>query len=886
MNKTPDWTLVRRLFDEALQVPAAERSAFVAAQPLDEASRAELLSLLAHHDDATDAEPLLTRASSAGASRAGEHFGAWDIVGPLGVGGMGEVFEARRADGSYEGRAAIKVLKRGMDSAAVLQRFTQERQALARLEHPNIARMLDAGLSADGLPYFVMEYVDGQPIDVAVRALPLEYRIELFLQLADAVAYAHRNLLVHRDLKPGNVLVTQEGQVKLLDFGIAKAIDPFDSSDPDATLESVRPFTPNYASPEQVRGEPVGTGTDVYSLGCLLYLMLTGLRPTGRTATTAAEAARAVLTEAPTRPSNLPETETRDPAWTSTRRRLHGDLDNIVLKALEKEPQARYSSVEAFAADIKRYLRGEPVQARHAGALYVAGKFVRRNRLAVAAATTAVLALAVGLGTALWQAHRADQQRSLAEDRLRDIRAITNEVILRFTDAIAEMPKALGVQEKLLTDTLRHLDTLAATADPAFKGDIAIAYAHLADVQIDNGLNSLDKGADGEHNAARAVALFEQAEVGPSAYFHLWWARSLAALALAARSRGEVDTGLAYLERSRDICRQGLERHPGDPELRGELGSKLFKIGQFNDSMRVASMGRQEAAKAAFDEAEAVYRALYEEALSRPDKFNAEDRSVYPFQLGTIEGARALLANKYGKLPEAAQLHAAAVRWKGIALEGQPRSVAYRSGLQIEAANQAVLCMEMGDSDCALRSAKLGWETSRALQHDSPRQPSWTVISSRHMGRALLEGGMTAQALEVLREAEADLMAIKPEKSTPWDVEQLAKVRSWMAAAQARLGHVDLARRPADQAEQKLAELRQRQPEKRDLWLASAQLAAVRATFPGADGAMLRAQALAFLDRAAALQALWPEGPDARLRDRLQPDGASASAPASGRGRH
>ena len=285
-----DWLAVKRLYDAAVASSGPARAALINEAAVSAAVRAEVHSLLDfapnrdRSDDATsgflnqpaaaamlnDTRPEAAAPQPVGeglGERLGERLGAWQIVRRLGSGGMGDVFEARRADGSFEGRAAIKLIKRGMDSVAVLQRFAQERQALARLHHPNIATLLDAGLSDDQLPYFVMEFVDGLPINEAARSLPIEQRIGLFLQLADAVAHAHRNLLVHRDLKPGNVLVTPDGEVKLLDFGIAKALDPVVSPDGvgalaiDTTIDTLRPFTPNYASPEQVRGEPVSTAT-------------------------------------------------------------------------------------------------------------------------------------------------------------------------------------------------------------------------------------------------------------------------------------------------------------------------------------------------------------------------------------------------------------------------------------------------------------------------------------------------------------------------------------------------------------------------------------------------------------------------------------------------
>jgi hypothetical protein len=471
---SPQWPQVKQLFEQVLEVAPAKRAAFLAQAAVPEAVRDEVCSLLAHHDGADSSGGFMAQPAAAqvlGAPRDGERFGPWQIVTAVGAGGMGDVFEARRADGQFEGRAAIKLLKRGMDSATVLARFAHERQALARLNHPHIGRLFDAGLSVDGLPYFVMEYVDGVPIDHAVRALPLRQRLELFLQLGDAVAYAHRNLLVHRDLKPGNVLVTPQGQVKLLDFGIAKALDPLENAGNDTTVGVERPFTPNYASPEQVRGEPVSTATDIYSLGVLLYQLLTGLRPTGRSATTPAQVARSVLEETPTKPSGLSPDVVNDPQWLSQRKHLQGDLDNILLKALEKPVERRYASVDALVQDVRNYLDGYPVAARAPRMGYLVGKFVARNKVSVAAGALAVVAVLGGAGAAAWNARQAELARSSAEDRLKDIRSITGQIVMRYGDAITHLPGGMKLKEQLLTDTLRYLDRLLpeTEADSHFK---------------------------------------------------------------------------------------------------------------------------------------------------------------------------------------------------------------------------------------------------------------------------------------------------------------------------------------------------------------------------------------------------------------------------------
>ncbi len=536
-----DWQQVKALFDEVLALPPAQRREFLLAVTADDAVRAEVLSLLAHAE-AAEAEGTVLPEASAGArdvdvviaasALVGQRLGLWTLTGPLGHGGMGDVLRARRSDGAYERQAAIKILKRGMDSAALLARFAQEQRALARLNHPHIARLFDAGLTPDQRPYFVMDLVEGQAIDRAVQGRTLDERLRLFLQLADAVAYAHRQLLVHRDLKPSNVLVDGQGQVKLLDFGIAKALEAGDA-DAATTQQGQRPFTPHYASPEQVRGEPVGTGTDIYSLGVLLYQLLTGLRPYGRDATTPQAAARCVLEESPTKPSALSPSLNADPQWLATRRRLAGDLDNILLKALEKPIERRYATVEALAADVQAFLDGYPVSARPASMLYLLRKFVARNRWAVLAgsldgiglvtglaaallqgreaAALGVIGLAGGLGVALAQGRQATLARDLAQTRLAQTRAIASDVMVRHADAIHYLPGGLTLKAELLKNMIAHLDRLAlqADADAAFAGELAMAYSRLAELQSENLLASTREGQASDANAIKALALFE-----------------------------------------------------------------------------------------------------------------------------------------------------------------------------------------------------------------------------------------------------------------------------------------------------------------------------------------------------------------------------------------
>jgi serine/threonine-protein kinase len=370
-------------------------------------------------------------AASAGEVVAGQTLGPYRTVALLGRGGMGEVFLAERADGHFEQQVALKVLRRGMDSDEILRRFLRERQVLARLEHPNIARLLDGGRAADGRPFIVMERVEGEPITqwCAARGSSVEERLRLAVTCCEAVELAHRNLIVHRDLKPSNILVSGDGQVKLLDFGIAKLLTE-DGEETLLTRAGMHVLTPAYAAPEQILGGAVTTATDVYALGVVLYELLTGALPHDRSATTAAELSAKVSRETVARPSAAvrkaaeAEASQGDREGTRLARRLQGDLDTILLKALHRDPARRYSSAAALADDLRRHLAGKPVSARPDTTGYRAAKFVERHRVAVAAAALVALSLVGGLAAALWQARLARAQARRAEEAQRFLTSV------------------------------------------------------------------------------------------------------------------------------------------------------------------------------------------------------------------------------------------------------------------------------------------------------------------------------------------------------------------------------------------------------------------------------------------------------------------------------
>ena len=414
------WQRLEKLFYAALEMQPAERAQFLDQACVgDTGMRVQVESLLAAagRTDGFLDRPVLEAVQEVAFSGAavGLHIGAYKILRVIGEGGMGIVYLASRADDLYQKQVAIKVVRAGFGlNAAMLLRFGSERQILANLDHPNIARLFDGG-AADGMPYLVMEYVDGIPIDrfCQSRQLNLTQRLQLFCEVCSAVDYAHKNLVVHRDIKPVNILVTADGVPKLLDFGIAKLLDE-ELAGQGQTRTVDRFMTPEYASPEQLRGEQVTTATDVYALGVLLYELLTGERLFRLKTASPLEIFEIICEREPAAPSEAPIADDLH-ATPYGRRSLRGDLDNIVLTAVRKEPSRRYVSVAALAADIQAYLKGYPVQARTHGWIYRSGKFIRRHKAAVAATAAMVLALiAFSIGMGLL-ARRATREKLTAQ---------------------------------------------------------------------------------------------------------------------------------------------------------------------------------------------------------------------------------------------------------------------------------------------------------------------------------------------------------------------------------------------------------------------------------------------------------------------------------------
>jgi len=468
------WTKVEALFQEASDLSPAAREAFVREKcEGDVRIRDEVLALLAYCDD----ERLeLVDALGAGAASVvgdgpviGQILGPYRIERELGRGGMAVVYLALRADGEFQKRVAIKLIKRGMDTAAVVERLRRERRILAALEHPSIARLLDGGTTEDGRPWIAMEYVEGLPIDryCAERNLTIEERCRLFERVLDAVAYAHQNLVVHRDLKPTNILVTPDGNPKLLDFGIAKVLGTEDDWEASLTREH-RPLTPAYASPEQMRGGPVATTTDLYSLGVVLYELLAGQKP-GSEPEKIKASAMARRTE-------------KGQRWS---RSLEGDLDNILLMAMRAEPERRYPTVERMRADLSRHLAGLPVSARKETWRYRCGKFYQRHPLGTPAAALMALAAVAGVVFVVRAERDAQVERHKAEQRLGQLVELANHTLFDVHDSIEKLPGATAARIQIVRTTIDYLDKLNAESgnDAHVLSALASAYVRVARVQ-------------------------------------------------------------------------------------------------------------------------------------------------------------------------------------------------------------------------------------------------------------------------------------------------------------------------------------------------------------------------------------------------------------------
>ncbi|MEO0421052.1 MAG: serine/threonine-protein kinase [Pseudomonadota bacterium] len=517
-----------RLVEDALDVPHAERTPWLDEHcPAALRSRAERLISAAAEETGMGEDEITLMVRSAEQRLTGQRIGPYRVLELIGEGGMGQVYLAERDDGAFDAKVAVKVIRASAIGSRAVAQFERERQILSDMRHSGIANLLDGGTTDDGLPFVVMEYIDGDPLDVYLRThpLPIADRIRLFLKICGAVEHAHRALVIHRDIKPSNVLVTEDGEPKLLDFGIARSLLPKESGEETVAML----LTPAYASPEQVTGEPLTTATDVYSLGVALYQMLTGERPFDTESLSPSQYEQVITQRRPDAPSQ--RARQRDLAeWGH----LRGELDAIVLKAMAKEPERRYPSVAAFADDLRRYLEGFPVQAKGDSLAYRVGKFVRRRRFAVAGATVAIAALAVAYAITLVQYQAATEARQRADARFDQARRLAREVLYDVYDRMSHVQGTLPAREQLAATGERFLDELAAdpSAPPDLLLDIGSNYSRLYDVFAGLGVSSLGQNERGLEQLDKAeLALEKLLELEPDntqAVTEMVWVKRLA----------------------------------------------------------------------------------------------------------------------------------------------------------------------------------------------------------------------------------------------------------------------------------------------------------------------------------------------------------------------
>ena len=540
------YSQVKSLFQLVLEQPPAERHAFLErACGADRVLYDQVRELLRSDSTSEDflEKPAVTPLSRVLAEAGAEvqepmptQIGPYAVQKLIGSGGMGAVYLAYRADRSYDKLVAIKVIHRGMESDRIIQRFRRERQIIASLDHPNIARLLDGGATADGRPYIVMEYVEGMPIThwCDLKRHSTEMRLKIFLQVCDAIQYAHQNLVIHRDIKPGNILVRPDNSVKLLDFGIAKLLTADGTAAPaEKTATSMRLMTPQYASPEQIKGDNITTASDVYLLGIVLYELLTGRRPYEISDNAALEAMRAFAQGEPQKPSHAIFRTSERPAPDGKRqitinaltisavrennaaillKKLQGGLDAITLRALRRNPAERYQSTAQFAQDIRNYLNELPISALPDNPAYRIRLFLKRNMgitLAVAAAVTLLLLVTA---FAIWQATKAQSERQRAEARFSEVRKISNALLFDVQDTLGPLPGTEPARQLLVNQALEYLANLSkeSSTDTGLQREVAGGYLRVGHLQGNPNYPNLGNAAGAFSNYRRAQTLFEQ----------------------------------------------------------------------------------------------------------------------------------------------------------------------------------------------------------------------------------------------------------------------------------------------------------------------------------------------------------------------------------------
>ncbi len=743
-----EWTRVKHELLALLELPpAAGRDRLAELAKENPELAVEVQSLYAAADESAPflAVPALELASGAGTEPSGApaRVGAWRLESEVGRGGMGTVWRAQRDDGAFEQTVAVKFVRPELASELLRRRLIAERNILAGLHHESIARLLDGGVTADGVPYLVLEFVDGEPIDAWCnrRALPVADRLRLFLAVCAAVDFAHRKLVLHRDIKSSNVLVDSQGRPKLLDFGIAKLLGP-EAAEADWTaLGFARPLTPEWASPEQLRGDPLTTASDVYSLGVLLCSILTGERPHRWTGQSPDELARQIA-EGGTAPiggilrrASVPGIE---------RRALRGDLERVLGRALAAQPEQRYGSAAELAADLERFLDGRPVSAHPPALTYRLGKFVLRHRAGTAAAAIVTASLVLATVVSLRQARIAEVERARAERRFNDVRRLANVVLFDVYASLDKVSGAMAARRLLVDNALRYLDDLAAEAgdEPALLSELAMAYERVGEMQGLPEWQSEGRTGDALASFERALAFHRRArapgESRPPA--DLAEARVLTGLGSILAARGDSASALA---RHREALAL-LERVVANaPTTQARLDLALTQVAVGDD---IWELGDIPAAAAVYTEARITARAA----------LDADPASAHAVrQLGVVEQRLGDAAAEVGDWPRAVEHHAASLAVDRELALRQPDNIEIQRDLGTDLSRLGVGQLKRGAATDALISHREAIRLREALLAGDPldARARDDLAESRHEA---------AKALAMLRretEARAEVAA-------------------------------------------------------------------------------------------------------------------------------
>jgi tetratricopeptide (TPR) repeat protein/predicted Ser/Thr protein kinase len=760
---------VQELFHQLADLPPAERARYLADHTIDESTRREVQELLAF--DVSESSPLLRDLSGvAGQTIAqiysmGQRCGPFRLVSMLGRGGMGVVYLAERVDGEVNQRVAVKLLRPGVLDFQ-RERFLQERQILAELAHPHIARLLDAGHLEDGQPFLVMEYVDGQAIDEYAAQLTHAQKIRLFLKVCGAVAYLHRNLVVHRDLKPGNILVTQDGEPKILDFGIAKIVG---LANPIVT--EIQMLTPDYASPEQVMGVPIGTTSDIYSLGAVLYELLTGHKPHRFDDTSPGAVYIAISSREITRPSKLMPG-------------LEADAEAIVMKALRKEPSERYQTVEQLSEDLEAYLESRPIRARQGDLAYRARKFARRYWLPVAAAALTVTGLTAGLLI-------ANHQRAIAQRRFAEVRQLSNK-LFEIDVQVRRLAGSTQARQFIVDTSLEYLSRLAkdASDDPDLSLDLGTAYMRVARVQgvpINTNLGQMDQAEQTLQSAERLISSVLAAQPN-NRKAYLRAAQIAHDRMVLAEYRHPPDGALALARKSEQWLNRYLETGPVDSARIEAEGAVIVAMNVANWYVRTEDT----------EDALRLLRRTVEiaKATNQPRQAGAAQIVVARAlrSKGDLDGALAAIREGVSLLEsKQSQDGVGQVSTLGVALSMQGQILGEDSAVSLGRPKEAAVFLERAydialdgarrdpnDAESRLRTGAAGYRLASVLRHWDP-----------------------ARSLEVFDEVLRRLGEVKNNSRARVDI---VKALAGSSDPLVKLGRLDEARRRLDLAFQRLKE--------------------------------------------------------------------------------